>query len=239
MDSATAATFRIWGVDNVIYGPVELPVLVGWIKEERVMANTWIFAEHDSVWRKASGWPELAMFFKSKGENAAVALPPGMGEETAQFARKPGTLRRVKLLADFSDAQLSHFVEFMHVERVGPGTIVVKQGQEGDGMYLVIEGEVRVRMIVGITETTLATLGAGEFFGEMSLFDSGPRSADVLANQESVLLKISNEAFDRLVKNAPQLAAPFLLGIGKSLAARIRADNKRFRDSIVFSRASK
>ena len=40
MDSATAATFRIWGVDNVIYGPVELPVLVGWIKEERVDYTT-------------------------------------------------------------------------------------------------------------------------------------------------------------------------------------------------------
>ena len=99
-------------------------------------------------------------------------------------------------------------------------------------------GEVRVRMVVGVTETTLATLGPGEFFGEMAIFDDGPRSADVLTNQDSVLLKISSDAFDKLLKNAPQLAAPFLFGIGKTLAARIRADNKRFRDSIAFSRAA-
>jgi CRP-like cAMP-binding protein len=240
MDSrtATAATFRIWGVDNVVYGPVELPVLVGWIKEERVMANTWVFAEHESSWHKASQWPELAMFFKGKPDGATSMTPPGVSEDTAMFARRPGTLRRVKLLADFTDHQLEQFVQFMHVQRASGGSQIVKQGQEGDGMYMVIEGEVRVRMIVGITESTLATLAAGEFFGEMSLFDSGPRSADVIANQDSVLLKISSEAFDRLLKNAPQLAAPFLLQMGKSLAARIRADNKRFRDSIVFSRAA-
>jgi CRP-like cAMP-binding protein len=234
---ASAATFRIWAVDNVIYGPVELPVLVGWIKEERVMANTWIFAEHQSSWQKACDCPELAMFFKG---TSGVPKPSdtGLSEDTAMFARRPGTLRRVKLLADFTDQQLEQFVQFMHVQRAASGSHIVKQGQEGDGMFMVLEGEVRVRMIVGITETTLATLGPGEFFGEMSLFDYGPRSADVLANQETVLLKISSEAFERLLKNAPQLAAPFLFGMGKTLAARIRADNKRFRDSIVFSRAA-
>jgi len=233
----TAATFRIWGVDNVVYGPVELPVLVGWVKEERVMANTWIFAEHQSSWQKASDCSELAMFFKARTGPPEPANT-GMSPDTATFARRPGTLRRVKLLADFTDQQLEQFVQFMHVHRVGPGTQIVKQGQNGDGMYMVLEGEVRVRMVVGVTETTLATLGPGEFFGEMAIFDDGPRSADVLTNQDSVLLKISSEAFDKLLKNAPQLAAPFLFGIGKTLAARIRADNKRFRDSIAFSRAA-
>jgi CRP/FNR family transcriptional regulator, cyclic AMP receptor protein len=95
-----------------------------------------------------------------------------------------------------------------------------------------------VRILVGTTESTLATLGAGEFFGEMSLFDSGPRSADVIANQQSLLLTISSEAFERLLKNSPQLAAPFLVQICKTLAARMRADNKRFRDLIAFSRAA-
>ena len=201
------------------------------------MPNTWIFAEQQSSWQKACDLPELAMFFKGK-TGAPKPANTGVSEETAMFAQRPGTLRRVKLLAEFTDQQLEQFVQFMHVQRVGPGTQVVKQGQEGDAMYMVLEGEARVRMIVGITETTLATLGPGEFFGEMSLFDYGPRSADVIANQETVLLKISSESFERLIKNAPQLAAPFLFAMGKTLAARIRADNKRFRDSIVFSRAA-
>ena len=61
----------------------------------------------------------------------------------------------------------------------------------------------------------------------------------MIANKETVLIKISSDSFTQLVKEVPQLAAPFLLAMGKSLAARIRADNKRYRDSIVFARAAK
>lgn len=235
-----AASFRIWGADNVIYGPVELPVLVGWVKDERVTADTWVFADHESIWRKASQCTELQMFFKGKPPPPSPVATLGPPPDTAMFARRPGMLRRIKLLADFTDGQLEQFVKLMNVHRVGPGTQIVKQDERGDAMYLVIEGEVRVRMFIsGKSETTLVTLGPGEFFGEMSLFDEGPRSADVIANKESVLLKISSESFARLVKEAPQFAAPFLLAMGKSLAARIRADNKRYRDSVVFARAAK
>jgi CRP-like cAMP-binding protein len=107
-----------------------------------------------------------------------------------------------------------------------------------DGMYLVLEGELRVRMMIGGKETILATLAAGECFGEMSLFDQGPRSADVLSNKESVLLKITAEAFERLRREAPELSVPILFSISKTLAARIRADNKRIKDSVNFARAA-
>ena len=94
-------------------------------------------------------------------------------------------------------------------------------------MFLILEGELRARMMIGGKETILATFGAGEFFGDMSLFDHGPRSADVIANQDSTVLKISALAFDRLTREAPALATPFLQATAKTLAARIRADNKR------------
>ena len=70
------------------------------------------------------------------------------------------------------------------------------------------------------------------------MFDHGPRSADVIANQDSTLLKISSAAFEKLIREAPELAAPFLFAVGKTLAARIRADNKRFGDSLAFARAA-
>lgn len=63
-------------------------------------------------------------------------------------------------------------------------------------------------------------------------------SADVVANQDCVLLKISAGSFQRLVSEAPDLAAPFLFAIGKTLTARIRADNKRYQDSIAFRQAA-
>jgi CRP-like cAMP-binding protein len=72
----------------------------------------------------------------------------------------------------------------------------------------------------------------------MALFDHGPRSADVVANKDTTLLKISAASFDKLFNLAPELAAPFLLSTSKTLAARIRADNKRYKDSVNFARAS-
>jgi CRP-like cAMP-binding protein len=230
-------------VDNVVYGPVDLPTLVGWIKEERVTENTWVYSEKDECWRKASQVVELRMFFR-KAEAPTASSPAkqpgdsGVSEETAVFARKPGSLRRVKIFADMTDEQLSRFVVFMHVQRVKQFNQIVKQGDHGDAMYLVLEGELRVRMMIGGKETILVTLGPGEFFGEISLFDHGPRSADVLANQDSLLLKISSDSFLRLVSEAPDLAAPFLFAMSKTLTARIRADNKRYRDTLNFARAA-
>jgi hypothetical protein len=216
----TEAGFRIWAVDNVVYGPVELPTLVGWVKEKRVTGETWVFSEKDDCWRKAKSVPELLMFF------------------SARASKKPSSLRRVKIFAQFTDTQLERFVRFMEVLRVRQFAEVVKQGVHGDAMYFVLEGELRVSLMVSGKETILVTLSPGEFFGEISLFDQGPRSADVVANKDSLLLKISAESFQNLLENAPDLAAPFLFGMSKTLTARIRADNKRYRDSISFARAA-
>jgi CRP-like cAMP-binding protein len=120
----------------------------------------------------------------------------------------------------------------MQVEKVPQWTVIVKQGDPGDSMYLILQGELRVRINVAGKETILATLGPGEFFGDISLFDHGPRSADVVANAESMVLKITAKAVEELSKTAPELATPFLRNIGQTLSARIRADNKRLSDSV-------
>ena len=90
-----------------------------------------------------------------------------------------------------------------------------------------MEGELRARVVIGEQEMILSTFGPGEFFGDMSLFDNGPRSADVVANVDCALLKISTAAFNRLTREAPALATPFLQATARTLAARIRSDNKR------------
>jgi CRP/FNR family transcriptional regulator, cyclic AMP receptor protein len=224
--------YSIWAADNVVYGPVELPTLIGWVKDERVLAETWVFDSQNDRWRKAANIPELQLFFRKKG--GASSSDPTIDKSTIT----PGMLRRVKALADLSDEQLERFVHYMEPQTVQQWTQIVKQGETDDGMYLVLEGELRVRLMIGGKETILATLGAGECFGEIALFDQGPRSADVVSNKMSVLLKISAEAFDRLRRDAPELSAPMLFSISKTLAARIRADNKRIKDSVNFARAA-
>lgn len=229
--------FRIWAVDKQVYGPVELPVLVGWVKEERVTADTWIFIESDDSWQKAAEVPELRMFFTKKSGDDTTAASVTAASSAAP-AIKPGSLRRVKIFADMSDEQLERFIQFMEVVPVRQWAELVKQGEVGDAMYLVLEGELRVRLMISGKETALVTLSPGEFFGEISLFDHGPRSADVVANQDSLLLKIAAASFNKLLMEAPELAAPFLFAMSKTLTARIRADNKRYRDSVQFARAA-
>ena len=224
----TCVGFKIWGVDDVVYGPVELPTLVEWVKDERVTAETWIFNEQSQAWQKAARVQELQILFK----------PAGTASRPTGTPLKPGSLRRVKILADLNDDQLERFVQFMEVQSVRQWHEVVKQGEEGNAMFLVLDGELRVRLMIGGKETILTTLGPGEFFGEMALFDHGPRSADVVANKDSTLLKISSASFDHLSREAPDIAAPFLFAIGKTLAARIRADNKRYKDQINWSRTA-
>jgi hypothetical protein len=232
VETNQAILYRIWAEDNIVYGPVELPTLIGWVKDERVVAGTWVYDSHNDRWRKAANIPELQLFFRKKSGAANVEAPADKSMIT------PGMLRRVKALADLTDEQLERFVHFMEPQKVRQWAHIVKQGETDDGMYLVLEGELRVRLMIGGKETILATLGAGECFGEIALFDQGPRSADVLSNKDSVLLKITAEAFDRLRREAPELSVPILFSISKTLAARIRADNKRIKDAVNFARAA-
>jgi CRP-like cAMP-binding protein len=215
----SANEFFIWGIDDSPYGPVELAVLIDWITDERVLADTWVFARSDGSWQRAAEIPELQAYFNQEILPASATVS-GSGI-------KPGSLRRIKILSQLNDAQLDRLTEFMEVHRVPQWMAVVKQGDEGNGMFFILQGELRARVMVGEKETILATFGPGDFFGDMSLFDRGPRSADVIANVDSIVLKMSDVAFDRLTREAPTLATPFLQATARTLAARIRADNQR------------
>lgn len=228
---ATSTDFIVWGIDQTPYGPIELPTLVSWIKDDRVTADTWVYAGKTSAWQKASQIPELQMFFRPRAGGAKASVETITGID-------PRALRRVKILANMTDDQLERFTQYMEAEQVPQWAQIVKQGDRGDTMYLILQGELRVRINVAGKETILTTLTTGEFFGDISLFDQGPRSADVVANADSIVVKLSATSFERLAEEAPDIATPFLLAIGKTLTARIRADNKRYGDSVKFSRAA-
>src|SRR5437867_3518582 len=228
-----APRYCILGPDRIVYGPVDLPTLVNWVQEQRVTAETWINLLEQDTWEKAARIEELKLFFPPKPAAGARAAP-FKGPGGTSILLKPGALRRVKILAGLNERELERFLDFMELHQARQGTEVVKQGAPGDAMFLLLEGEVRVRVMIAGKERILVTLAAGEFFGEVALLDGGPRSADVLASKDSLLLRISAAAFQKLIREAPDLAAPFLFAIGRTLVARIRADNKRYRDSLTF-----
>ena len=89
-------TYYIWGVDQAAYGPVELPGLVSWVKEERVLADTWVYGADTRSWTKASQVPELKMFFRPKSKKIKESIQ----DEYNSGMLTTGALRRIKMFAD-------------------------------------------------------------------------------------------------------------------------------------------
>jgi hypothetical protein len=224
METQDAAPgYHIWGIDNTAYGPAELPVLVNWIKDERVLAGTWIFVERESAWLKASEVPELKMFFHRKQQIPGATAKPEIPS---------GALRRIKAFAEMTDEELATLMRFGEIVRIRSFTHIVNKGDPADGLYGVLEGELRSSVVVENKECPLATLGPGSIFGEISLFDKGPHTVDVISNEDSVLVKFSPEAVSKLSQQAPESALAFLCGLIKAIAGRVRTLTKRYEDSV-------
>lgn len=221
------AAYRVWAAEKIIYGPLDLPTLVDWIRRKRIAADTWIYCDRRGNWTRASAMDEFKLMFDpthSRPGHLASALQAGVNADI---------MLHVKVLAGFNDAQLQSFLGYMEIVPLEPLAIAVNEGDPGDAMYLILEGEVRVRVLRAGKESILATLKAGEFFGEVSLLDEGPRSADVVANERSTLLKISTASFAKLRREAPALAEPFLFALSQILVGRLRVINKRYVDSLM------
>ena len=107
------------------------------------------------------------------------------------------------------------------------GAVVVTQDEPGDSLFLVCSGKVKVSIWGdGLRELTLAHLGPGEFFGEMSLLDGSPRSANVTALDDCTFLVLTREAFADHLRQHPQTALN-LLG---ELARRLRRADETMAD---------
>ncbi|HTJ46713.1 MAG TPA: Crp/Fnr family transcriptional regulator [Kofleriaceae bacterium] len=103
------------------------------------------------------------------------------------------------------------------------GTVLFREGDPGDFMYVVHAGEVEIRRKVGDHERVLAVLPAGEFFGEMALINQRPRSATAVVRVPSRLLVIEPRTFEAMIRGKTEIAVRMI----KTLAARLeRANNQ-------------
>lgn len=104
-------------------------------------------------------------------------------------------------------------------ERHEAGTKIFSQGEPGNTMYVILEGEVELKIAGGRVEV----LGPGEPFGEMALVDSEPRAATAVAKTAVRLAKVSEQGFLSLIQDKPY----FGLEIMKVMASRLRRTNVR------------
>ena len=114
---------------------------------------------------------------------------------------------------------------------VAKGEIIFQEGEPGDRLYVILEGKVKLgRSSNDGRESLLAILGPGEMFGELSLFDPGPRTSTAAALTDAVILALSNEQLRPWLAGRPEVAAALL----QALARRLRRTNEAMAD-LVFS----
>ena len=228
-------TYKVWAADDVVYGPIDFPLLSQWVREARVARDNWVYTEQTESWARAADLPELGLYFKEVG-----LVQPGTMNAPLIPGVPVGTLQEVEIFKNMTDRQRGRFAQCMEVQKFAKFETLVNEGDPGGAMFILLEGVVRVRKMIGGKENVITTLTAGEMFGEMSLFDLGKRSADIVANSEGVLLRLDVEVFDRMMDKQPEGAAPFLTEVTKKMSARIRADNERHKkDTILMQARSK
>ena len=134
----------------------------------------------------------------------------------------------IPLLADLDRISLAELIPSLEQVQVKSGDILYRAGDPADALYLIIDGIVRIFLRPGGRSLELACLGPGDWFGELALLTGEPRTTDVEAQTDLLLLKLSRDTFNRLIKKYPSLAVS-LAGL---LAAKLASANAALRGTI-------
>lgn len=131
----------------------------------------------------------------------------GRDRQAMTLLQKADNLTQASIFATLTENSIEVIAGLMKVVTVRSGETIIRQGDLGDCMYVVVEGQLRVH----VGERTLDTVGAGGVVGEMALLDAGPRSASVTgAAEASRLLRLDQGPFYDLFAANAQVAREFL-----------------------------
>jgi CRP-like cAMP-binding protein len=128
-------------------------------------------------------------------------------------------LADVPLFRSLPKKQLQAIARVADEVDVDAGAVLAKQGEQGSAFYVIVTGQATVRR----NGRKLAMLGAGDFFGEMSLLDQEPRSATVAMDTDGVLLEVHRRQFSGLLDESPALTRNLL----KEMSRRVRELDRR------------
>jgi CRP-like cAMP-binding protein len=120
------------------------------------------------------------------------------------------------------EAEQKEFASILAVELFKKDEVIFKKGDIGDRLFIVKEGMVRIFIVDRDNEETIAVMKQGDIFGELSLYDTQPRSAYASALTQTTLLAISREKFDELKNKNPQIASKIFQIMLKIISKRLR-----------------
>jgi CRP/FNR family transcriptional regulator, cyclic AMP receptor protein len=130
------------------------------------------------------------------------------------MSQKTDLLRHVPLFAACGGKQLDAIGQLADEIDVPAGTTLMKEGERGGEFFVIVDGTVRVEK----GGTTLRTMHAGEFLGEIALVDGGPRTATAITETPSRLLVVAHREFHTLMQDHPAISMAVL----EALAQRVR-----------------
>lgn len=132
------------------------------------------------------------------------------------------------LLENFSLPEVRMLAHFMDVFRAGPGVEIIREGDGGDFMVMLLEGRVEVRKRDRWNEMqVIAEVEAGRTLGEMSMIDGAPRFATCVAIEPALVAVLYRQSLARIIVEQPMLGAKILMELVLMLSQRLRATSER------------
>jgi CRP/FNR family cyclic AMP-dependent transcriptional regulator len=175
------------------------------------------------------------------GEGVRATAPEGLSRPTAQTSIPPEKaielLSKISLFSALQPTYLRRIATLGLEEDYAQDALIFKEGAQGDKVYLIISGAVRIsRTVPGMGEEALAVLRAGTHFGEMALIDDFPRSADARAHEPCRLFVIRKEDLEDLLFVDRDLAYDLLWSFVRTLSGRLRETNDKMTFMAVTSK---
>jgi len=132
------------------------------------------------------------------------------------------------LFQNLDETERAQILIIGQVRSYKPNEVIFREGDPGDGLFIVVKGSVRISKQSVTGEEALAILEPHSFFGEMALIDFSPRAADAIANDETALFFIPLKELRSLIESHHQIALKVLYALCEVLAQRLRETNERY-----------
>ncbi|HKB78176.1 MAG TPA: cyclic nucleotide-binding domain-containing protein [Thermoanaerobaculia bacterium] len=217
VEPASCYTFSFSALDQLMDDEKELAVGLHW-----------------AFWRSLSekvrdANEQLKLFFQEDAKKGAGRKRAEGKREMQQVTVKSED--KVDLFKErgLSAAEMKLLATFSSEERFREGSMIFREGERGDKLYIVLDGRVRIsKFIPGVGEEALAVLDRGDFFGEMALIDDKVRSADAKAHEgDATVLSIDRATLNEILSMDPHASLQFLNLLCRMISRRLREINDK------------
>ncbi|HVD05987.1 MAG TPA: cyclic nucleotide-binding domain-containing protein [Gemmatimonadaceae bacterium] len=145
-------------------------------------------------------------------------------------------LRNVSIFRDLDSGELARVAEVCREQEFVSGEYIFREGESGNRLYLIVEGEVRIsREVPGSGEEALAVLKPGSLFGEMAVFDRSERSTDAISHGGTKVITIVRSDFELLLDFNRDVAYKVLWSVVRLQSGRLRSTNDSLKSFLAMS----